>query len=116
MCQTINQLRNEFKILQRNATYHVSLDVWREAVNKLLPENPSPADWVEAAKKATTKCGRCNGTGQYQWGACVNGKMTHSATCFRCEGKGYQDQEDYARNYGYDNYAIAKAFAGMCAE
>lgn len=50
------------------------------------------------------KCSNCGGSGIYRWGACVNGVMSKSGPCFRCEGKGYQDEADRRRNYGYDNH------------
>jgi hypothetical protein len=33
-------------------------------------------------------CWRCNGTGVYQWGASINGRMTHQGPCFKCIGGG----------------------------
>ena len=61
----------------------------------------------------TVDCDRCGGTGRYRWGAIVNGKATHEGPCYRCEGKGKQTVADQKRNYGYDNFAIRSAFAGM---
>jgi len=40
------------------------------------------------------------------WGAIVNGQPTHSGTCFRCGGKGWQDESDKRRNWGYDNFYL----------
>ena len=57
-------------------------------------------------------CDKCRGTGTYYWGAMVNGVMTHSGPCFRCEGQGTQTDGDQRRNYGYDNFAIRAAFRG----
>lgn len=101
---TVQKLREEFRKLMRNALHCASKDEWMAAVRKLAGDNPTPEQWVEAARKATTKCDRCTGSGQYQWGACVNGKMTHSAQCYRCQGKGHFNQEDYRRNWGYDQH------------
>jgi len=58
------------------------------------------------------KCDRCNGTGTAIWGAIVNGKPTHSGTCYRCQGKGLQTEADKRRNYGYDCHAAVRAFRG----
>lgn len=57
------------------------------------------------------KCGHCQGTGIYRWGASINGVMTHSGDCYRCQGKGWQSDDDRRRNWGYDNHAIRRAFA-----
>lgn len=47
-------------------------------------------------------CGRCAGTGQFITGS-MNGKPTGpGGICFRCEGKGYHNQADRRRNYGYE--------------
>jgi uncharacterized paraquat-inducible protein A len=73
-------------------------------VVKLAGDNPTPEQWVEAAEKATTVCDACHGSGRYQWGACINGRMQHSGPCFRCQSKGRQGQADYKRNAYYDNH------------
>lgn len=114
--RTKKQLRAEFKRLRDNAAYEVDAEVWLAEVERIARElskgeEPLPHQWVMAAERATVKCGRCNGSGLYQWGACVNGKMTHSGPCFRCEGKGQQGQADFARNQAYDRHAIRRAVA-----
>ena len=48
------------------------------------------------------ECEKCRGTGLYQWGACVNGKMTHSGPCWSCRGTGKQSKADIKRNHGYN--------------
>jgi hypothetical protein len=110
---TTEEFRAEFKALRRNALHCTSKAEWMEAVTALLPDDPTPQDWVWAAEIAITKCDRCSGTGRYSWGASVNGKMTHSGPCFRCEGKGHHNQDDYKRNWAYDRYAVVAAFRAM---
>lgn len=59
-------------------------------------------------------CERCRNTGTYRWGPCINGRPpVHSASCFQCEGKGYQDDADQRRNFGYFNHLCRKAFAAV---
>ena len=59
---------------------------------------------------AKIDCERCAGTGKFITGS-MNGKPTGpGGICFRCGGKGYQTDSDERRNYGYDNYAAARAF------
>lgn len=48
----------------------------------------------------------CRGTGEFcSGGAVVNGVYTGKrGTCFRCNGKGWQSDEDRKRNAYYDNH------------
>jgi len=72
--------------------------------------NPAaPVDWLVAVKRITCKCERCRGSGTYRWGACVNGRMTHSAPCARCGGDGTMTFDDMRRGKVYDNHAICAA-------
>ena len=66
-------------------------------------------DWIMAVKRVTCKCERCRGTGTYYWGACINGRMTHSASCARCGGDGKMTFDDMRRGRAYDSNAIARA-------
>jgi hypothetical protein len=69
----------------------------------------TPVDWIVAVKAVTCKCARCNGSGVYFWGACLNGRMEHSAPCARCNGTGQMDFDDMRRGRAYDKYAICRA-------
>lgn len=108
----VAKLRVEFTKLRRNALYAMSAEEFdsqcAELANVLASANgdakPTPEQWVTAAKAVEIKCPECNGSGRYQWGACINGKMQHSGPCFRCQSKGRQTQEDFTRNWGYDNF------------
>jgi hypothetical protein len=66
-------------------------------------------DWIMAVKAVKCKCERCRGTGTYSWGACINGRMTHSGSCARCGGNGVMTFDDMRRGRAYDNHAIARA-------
>lgn len=83
----------------------------REAADlAVCAKNPvTPVDWVVAIKQVTCKCERCRGEGTYYWGACINGRMTHSAPCARCAGKGRMTFDDMRRGRAYDNHAICRA-------
>jgi hypothetical protein len=50
-------------------------------------------------------CDGCPGDGIYYGrGALVNGKFEgFTGVCFRCGGKGWQDEKDVRRNRYYDN-------------
>jgi hypothetical protein len=101
---TTEELRKEFELLRRQGSYDVGLAEWNGELANLLPTNPVPQDYVDAARKVTCRCPNCSSTGRFQWGASVNGRMTHSGPCFRCNGKGRQNAEDGKRNWGYDNH------------
>ena len=62
-----------------------------------------------------TFCGRCAGTGRFVT-MVLNGKPTGlGGECFRCEGKGWQTEEDEKRNVAYDKYAAGVACRQMFA-
>ena len=103
---------DEFVTLERNATYHADVLEWYTEILKLAMkaagDKPiTPDIIIVAARAATVKCDTCSGTGRYQWGVCLNGVMTHSGPCFRCQQKGRQGQEDFKRNWYYDNHRRA---------
>jgi hypothetical protein len=114
---TTEELRKEFAMLRRNAGVAASRDEWMDQVKMELRRvggsPPSPADWVRAARVARVECDRCYGSGEYHWGPVVNGKTSHSGPCHRCQGTGVQGQDDFRRNWGYDRYAVVKAFREM---
>lgn len=104
MPDTLNKLRTAFARLQTNGAYALTRESWRAAVQALLPENPTPEDWIDAAKRLKIKCPVCHGSGVYLYGTCVNGQMSKSGPCYRCESKGYQNFRDFARNKYYDEH------------
>lgn len=116
--KTVTEMRAEFEKFAKIGRSAAGTETWDAAVKTLAMKMAdgrtlTPEVWVKAAELATTRCDKCRGTGTYSWGACVNGVMTHSGLCNRCHGKGQQDQDDYRRNYGYDNYAVRAAFSAM---
>jgi hypothetical protein len=104
------QMRQEFQNCMDNATYEVDLSPWQEAVAALAKQyfkdefpdkawiSPTPAHWLKAAQQATVTCPACNGSGRYTL------RSGNTNTCFRCGGKGKQNQEDFVRNANYDNH------------
>ena len=101
------------KELRGNYCFHrnkvANKEAWdaacRDYATRHFGENPTPEEWLEAALNTT--CDRCDGSGRYQWGAQVNGRMTNSGPCFRCKSKGYFTDDDHRRNWGYDNHLKA---------
>jgi DnaJ-class molecular chaperone len=53
-------------------------------------------------------CDKCRGSGQYSWGAVVNGVPSKSGTCWSCAGTGRQDGADIKRNRTYNKFKIAR--------
>lgn len=52
------------------------------------------------------KCDGCSGDGVYYGRGYVENGVFHgtTGTCFRCNGKGWQDDDDLNRNSNYDRY------------
>ena len=115
---TDDQARDEFRKLRHISGSGATRAEWMKAVRGRLGDraaSATPAEWVAAARMATTKCEKCRGTGVYWWGGIVfevDGSVKtppKSGPCYQCDGKGYQDQDDYRRNYGYIRHMIANA-------
>jgi len=56
---------------------------------------------------APGECSKCSGSGEYRWGALVNGKPSKSGPCHSCRGTGQQTVQQIARNNAYNRYKIA---------
>ena len=56
------------------------------------------------------KCVKCRGTGEYRWGAIVNGKSNHAGTCYSCRGTGKQSATQIKRNECYNKHKIVRMF------
>lgn len=89
----LNRLRYLYKhIRQRSlAKSNAHFDA---AVKQLLESRnlePTPTNWVLMAREVAFPCPACD-KGIYQNGS----------ECYRCEGKGVQNDEDVRRNFGYD--------------
>ena len=103
----VDTLRAIFAELRDIARYTMGKGRADSAVKQAMPN--TPAGWLEAVRALKCTCERCKGSGTYSWGASINGKMTHSAPCARCAGKGYMTFDDMRRGRAYDNHAIARA-------
>ena len=53
-------------------------------------------------QKVREKCDRCNGRGDYWWGAMINGRPQFSGTCYACNGMKYFTKE--VRLYTEEEY------------
>ncbi len=54
------------------------------------------------------QCVKCHGTGEYRWGAVVNGKPSKSGQCHSCRGTGRQTSRDISRNEAYNRHKLAR--------
>jgi len=57
------------------------------------------------------RCCKCSGSGVYEWGASINGKMQHSGPCFSCRGTGQQTPKQIRRNHAYNRHKAASVVA-----
>ena len=57
------------------------------------------------------RCGKCNGTGEYRWGAVIDGKPSHRGVCHSCRGTGRQDKTQIARNMAYNRHKAGSIVA-----
>jgi hypothetical protein len=107
----IETQRAVFAELREIVRYTMGEDHADSAIRCAYPvQTPdSPVEWIMSVFRVTCKCERCRGTGTYSWGACINGRMTHSGSCARCGGNGEMTFDDMRRGRAYDSYAIARA-------
>ena len=54
------------------------------------------------------ECGKCRGSGSYNWGAVVNGKPTKTGPCHSCGGTGRQTHSDIKRNEAYNRHKLIR--------
>jgi hypothetical protein len=111
--EDVDSLRKEYgEIMARSEQ---TAEIFNVAVKRALngKENLSPRDYVNAAKRVSFRCERCSGSGQYTT-MVINGRPAGpGGKCYRCQGKGTQNDADRRRNYGYDNFALVKEFRAM---
>jgi len=68
----------------QRAVYRELRDIVRYTMGKdsadcAIGAHTEPVEWILAVKAVRCGCSRCRESGVYQWGACINGKMSHSA-------------------------------------
>lgn len=107
----VKELRAEFGRLMRNAQYAATREEWLAAVRELAlkasgGDEPTPEQWVEAARAAKVPCWSCSGKGIYYGKGYVENGVFKGFTgpCYRCGGRCKQGQDDFTRNWGYDSF------------
>jgi len=112
----IRKMREEYKAIRSRsqAPSPAAFDAKvKAALVTLGKKNPTPADFLDAAKVVRFLCKRCAGTGRFVTGT-LNGVPTGpGGICYRCNGYGSQDDADARRNFGADNHAIVRGVAAM---
>lgn len=92
---------------------HAEFDARARALLEAAPKTNAPLGefWVWAAKRVTTRCGRCAGTGSFVTGSLNGRPVAPGGICFRCAGKGFQTYEDTMRNDAHDRHYMGRATA-----
>lgn len=69
----------------------------------------TPEQWVAAAKAARIPCRRCCGTGDFITMTENGVPKGPGGVCYRCAGKGWQDDADSVRNAVADRFYFGRA-------
>lgn len=95
----INELREKYLAIATRSLAS-SLSEFNAAVARFQPKTPE--EFVAAARKVSFRCETCLGTGEYI--TYIENKIPKGpgGPCFRCQGKGNQNDNDRRRNWGYD--------------
>ena len=72
-------------------------------------DEPTPENYVAAAKCLRFRCGRCAGTGAFITYVENGVPKGPGGECFRCSGKGEQTLKDVKRNEYHDAHYFARA-------
>jgi hypothetical protein len=102
----VQELRAEFAAIRRRSG--LDAQPFKVEVDAILAKGkitaPTPLQYVEAARNVEVDCPACNGTGKHHGpGYVENGVFKGKVgTCYRCNGKGKQNDADRRRNWGYD--------------
>jgi hypothetical protein len=80
----------------------------RAAGQLIRTGEPTPRDWVSAAKRVAWPCKRCATTGRFITYVENGQPKGPGGPCFRCDGKGVQSPADAHRNYWHDVKQIVR--------
>jgi len=97
---TNQEAREEYKRIANRSGQ--TPEDFNHVVSQLVEEDSSPEQWVAAAKRARFFCKRCAGTGSFITYIENGVPRGPGGACYRCGGKGSQNDADRRRNYGYD--------------
>lgn len=101
----IETAREEYKKIRSRSQAEDS-KVFDSAVSALIAKRnitkPTADDYLAAARAVTFKCRRCAGTGRFITMVENGQPKGPGGACYRCGGKGFQNDDDARRNYGAD--------------
>lgn len=81
----------------------------KQALAKMIgKKSPTSADAVMCARFVKIPCGRCAGSGQFVTGMLNGQPVGPGGICYRCDGKGWQNDADARRNYGADLHMVVR--------
>ncbi len=103
------ELRVLFSNIRKRSSAE-SATVFNAACAALLEKgsDTSPLAWVRAAERVTFLCRRCAGTGSFITYVENGQPKGPGGVCFRCNGKGCQNDSDARRNYGADMHQVVR--------
>lgn len=107
---SVPELRAEFRKIMARSSAPSRAEFLAAVAAKLVKfPNPKPVQYVRAAMLVAFHCRRCAGTGRFITGS-MNGKPTGpGGACFRCDGKGEQNDADCVRNDCHDRHYMGRA-------
>lgn len=74
-------------------------EFWRQVHRNPLSEEDKVAaaeNTLHDIRSGGTTCAKCGGSGEF-----IDLRGKNHGPCWMCKGKGYEDQKDMARNFGY---------------
>jgi hypothetical protein len=109
MAMTVDEMRAEYRKIRGRS--HAGSDAEFDAkVCELVTKggDSSPAAYLRAARVAKFPCRRCAGTGAFITYVENGQPKGPGGICYRCAGKGFQDDADARRNYGADIHQVVR--------
>lgn len=68
-------------------------------------------DFAVVNERPDETCGKCRGSGQYAWGAVINGKPSNVGMCYSCKGTGVQSRTQIRTNRAYNHFKAQRISA-----
>lgn len=102
--RTLTKLRREYAKIRTRSHCHDAVE-FDAAVKAYMAEHAmaeTPELFLRAARLVTFPCRRCAGTGAFITYVENGQPKGPGGVCFRCAGKGRQNDRDARRNYGAD--------------
>lgn len=82
-----------------------------EGFETIAPSDLPPSAWVTAALGVRFTCKRCAGTGAFITYVENGQPKGPGGPCYRCAGRGWQNDADVMRNICHDRYYMARHVA-----